>query len=58
MNDLAPSDFHLFLHLKKFLAGQRFKNDEDVKRAVQKWLVFTGGYVLRRGNTEIGIPLR
>jgi hypothetical protein len=24
--------------LKKFLAGQRFNNDEDVKRAVQKWL--------------------
>jgi histone-lysine N-methyltransferase SETMAR len=36
--DLAPSDFNLFLHLKKFLAGQRFNNDEDVKRAVQKWL--------------------
>jgi histone-lysine N-methyltransferase SETMAR len=25
--DLAPSDFHLFLHLKSFLAGQRFHND-------------------------------
>jgi hypothetical protein len=24
--------------LKKFLAGQSFNNDEDVKRAVQKWL--------------------
>jgi hypothetical protein len=24
--------------LKKFLAGQRFNNDEDVKRAVQKLL--------------------
>jgi histone-lysine N-methyltransferase SETMAR len=36
--DLAPSDFHLFLHLKKFLAGQRFNNDEDVKRTVQKGL--------------------
>jgi hypothetical protein len=24
--------------VKKFLAGQRFNNDEDVKRAVQKWL--------------------
>jgi histone-lysine N-methyltransferase SETMAR len=34
----VPSDFHLFLHLKNFLAGQRFNNDEDVKRAVQKWL--------------------
>jgi hypothetical protein len=34
----VPSDFHLFLHLKNFLAGQCFNNDEDVKRAVQKWL--------------------
>jgi histone-lysine N-methyltransferase SETMAR len=34
----VPSDFHLFLHLKNFLAGQRFNNDEDVKKAVQKWL--------------------
>jgi histone-lysine N-methyltransferase SETMAR len=34
----VPSDFHLFLHLKNFLAGQRFNNDEDVKRAVQMWL--------------------
>jgi hypothetical protein len=24
--------------LKKFLAGQRFNNNEDVKKAVQKWL--------------------
>jgi hypothetical protein len=24
--------------LKNFLAGQRFNNDEDIKRAVQKWL--------------------
>jgi hypothetical protein len=24
--------------LKKFLAGQSFNNDEDVKKAVQKWL--------------------
>jgi len=36
--DLAPSDFHLFLHLKKFLGGERFDNDNDLKDAVQKWL--------------------
>jgi histone-lysine N-methyltransferase SETMAR len=35
--DLAPSDFHLFLRLKKFLSGQCFFNDDDVKEAV-KWL--------------------
>ena len=31
--DLAPSDFHLFLHLKSFLAGRRF-HDNEVKEAV------------------------
>jgi len=31
--DLAPSDFHLNLHLKSFLAGQQFHNDA-VKEAV------------------------
>jgi transposase len=36
--DLAPSHFHLFLHLKKFLAGQHFLNDDDVKEAMKKWL--------------------
>jgi hypothetical protein len=35
---MSSWDFHLFLHLKKFLAGQCFNNDEDIKRAVQKWL--------------------
>jgi hypothetical protein len=36
--DLAPSDFYEFLHLKKFLAGQHFLNDDDIKEAVKKWL--------------------
>ena len=39
--DLAQSDFHLFLHLKKFLGGKRFDDDDDdngLKDAVQKWL--------------------
>jgi len=29
--DLSPSNFHLFLHLKKHLAGQKFHEDEEVK---------------------------
>ena len=37
-HDLAPSDFHLFLHLKKILGGMRFDDDDDLKDAVQKWL--------------------
>jgi len=36
--DLAPSDFHLFLHLKNFLGGKRFDDDDDLKDEVQKWL--------------------
>ena len=33
--DLAPSEFHLFLHLKKFLGGKRFDDDDDLRDAVQ-----------------------
>jgi histone-lysine N-methyltransferase SETMAR len=36
--DLAPSDFHLFLHLKKHLASQNFHEDEEVKNEVTAWL--------------------
>jgi len=32
--DLVPSDFYLFLHLKSFLAGRQFHNDNEVKEAV------------------------
>ncbi|KAJ4449728.1 hypothetical protein ANN_01132 [Periplaneta americana] len=36
--DLAPSDFHVFLHLKKFLSsGKRFGNDEELKTSVTRW---------------------
>ena len=31
--DLSPSDFHLFLHVKKFLGGKRFDGDDDLKDA-------------------------
>ena len=40
--DLSPSDFHPFLHLKTFLAGKRFDDDDDLKGAVQKWLKSQG----------------
>ena len=35
--DLAPSDFHLLLHLKKFLSGQRqrFQNDREAEMSVR-----------------------
>ena len=34
--DVAPSDFHLFLHLKKHLTGKKFDED-DVVQDVMKW---------------------
>ncbi|GFT09371.1 mariner Mos1 transposase [Trichonephila clavipes] len=36
--DLAPSDFHLFLNLKSFLAGKHFNNDKELKENVSNWL--------------------
>jgi histone-lysine N-methyltransferase SETMAR len=35
--DLAPSDFHVFLHLKPFLGGRWFHNENEVKEAVKTW---------------------
>lgn len=35
--DLAPSDFHLFPNLKKFLAGKRFESNEEVKTSVNEY---------------------
>jgi hypothetical protein len=32
--DLVPSDLHLFLHLKPFLAGRQFHDENKVKEAV------------------------
>jgi hypothetical protein len=34
--DLAPSDFHVFLHLKTFLDSRWF-HDDKVKEAVNTW---------------------
>jgi histone-lysine N-methyltransferase SETMAR len=35
--DLAPSYFHVFLHLKTFLRGWRFQDNNEVKEAVNTW---------------------
>ncbi|GFU78215.1 histone-lysine N-methyltransferase SETMAR [Trichonephila clavipes] len=36
--DLTPSDFHLFLHFKSFLADKHFNNDKELKENVSNWL--------------------
>ena len=35
--DLAPSHFHLFLHLKKHLAGKKVDDDDEVQEKVVTW---------------------
>ena len=48
--DLAPSDFHLFLHLKEFLSGQRFQDDREAEMSV------TGYKSWSPGVTNVLIP--
>jgi histone-lysine N-methyltransferase SETMAR len=49
--DLAPSDYHLFLHLKKFLRGKQF--DDDLNDAVQKWLTSQVAAFYEEGIQEL-----
>ena len=37
--DLAPSDFHLFLHLKKHLARKKFDDGDEVQEEVMTWFI-------------------
>jgi hypothetical protein len=36
--DLAPSDYHLFGPMKRFLGGKRFRKNDEVIAAVQSWI--------------------
>jgi hypothetical protein len=51
--DLAPSDSHLFLHLKKF--HQRFENDREEEMVVTQWFQSQApGSLLRHRYSEVG----
>jgi len=50
---LAPSDFHLFLHLKTFLGGKRFDDDDDLKDTVQKWLTSQAAAFYKEGTQKL-----
>ena len=56
--DLASSDFHLFLHRKKFLGGKRFDDDDDLKDALQKWLTSQTAAFCEEGTQKLVPPLR
>ena len=38
--DLAPSDYHLILHLKQWVQSQLFESDEELMTGVTNWLKF------------------
>ena len=38
VSQLAPSYYQMFLHLKKFLAGHRFRNDKETKGMAEGWM--------------------
>jgi len=37
VTDLAPSHFHLFLHLKNNLPGKKFDDDDEVQEEAMTW---------------------
>ena len=65
--ELSPSDFHLFLHLNKFLSGQcqrqRFQNKREAEMSVTQWFQFqaadfydTRVQKLSHAMTNVSIP--
>ena len=54
-SDLAPSDFHLFLHLTKFLSGQRqsFQNDTEAEMSVTVVPIHCGRFLRHRIQTLV-----
>ncbi|UYV82375.1 hypothetical protein LAZ67_21001863 [Cordylochernes scorpioides] len=62
--DLAPSDFHLFPHLKKSLSGIHFRSDEEVIDAVTSFFesletsFFLGGIKALEHRWKKGIDLK
>lgn len=51
--DLAPSDFHLFPHLKKFMRGQRFSSNEEVIAAVEAYFASLPDSHFREGILKL-----
>ncbi|GBM27897.1 hypothetical protein AVEN_256692-1 [Araneus ventricosus] len=47
--DLAPSNFHLFRHLKHNLSGNHYNEDKNMKTAVTSWLSEQAASVYEEG---------
>ena len=51
--NLAPSDYHSFLHIKKFLAGQRLSCDQETKHVLQDWLKGLAANIFEKGIQKL-----
>jgi hypothetical protein len=48
----VPSDFHVFLHLKTFLGGLRF-HDDEVKEAINTWFALQAASFYNAGIQKL-----
>ncbi|GFX55296.1 histone-lysine N-methyltransferase SETMAR [Trichonephila clavipes] len=46
---LAPSDYHLFTAMKKWLGGKHFADDEELKNAVSHWFKSQAAFFYAEG---------
>ena len=51
--DLGPRDYHLFLHIKKFLGGKLFDDDDDLKDVMGKWLTWQAAAFYEEGIQKL-----
>jgi hypothetical protein len=45
--------FHVFLHLKTFLGGRWFHNDNEVKEAVNTWFALQAASIYDAGTQKL-----
>lgn len=55
--DLAPSDFDLFPHLKRFMRGKRFSSHEEIIAAVETYFDNLLDSLFRDGIYKLEDPL-
>jgi hypothetical protein len=51
--DLAPSDYHLFMHMENWLRSQRFNNIEELKADVETWLSSLAADFVEQGILQL-----
>lgn len=54
--DLAASDFHLFLHVKKPLFSQHYNNDYNIKKSKRDWPSSQLASFYKKVHGEISTP--